>query len=200
MARLIRGAREPSSVGRQGRQDLVSCRDDQRARIRISRSTQISDRVVERTCASRRKRAIRSASDANASGRTFSATSRLSLLSRARYTSPIPPEPIADRTSYGPMRVLGSSGMSGSERPDCSARGASEGARPSQRVRWPPVVRSRTWSGRTRGSRSGSVRLLRDVDPCVSDGIIPQSRESHVPTFHESPYRYRNLLEGRSRL
>ena len=33
------------------------------------------------------------------------ATSRPSLLSRARYTSPIPPAPICARTSYEPRRV-----------------------------------------------------------------------------------------------
>src|SRR5215471_3005529 len=57
------------------------------------------------TCASRRKRAIRSPSSANASGRIFSATSRLSFVSRARYTSPIPPAPSRALTSYGPRLV-----------------------------------------------------------------------------------------------
>ena len=46
------------------------------------------------TCASRLKRAMRSASQANNSGRTFSATSRFNFVSRERYTSPIPPAPI----------------------------------------------------------------------------------------------------------
>ena len=36
---------------------------------------------------------------------TFSATSRLSFVSRARYTSPMPPAPRAERISYGPRRV-----------------------------------------------------------------------------------------------
>ena len=45
---------------------------------------------------------IRSASAAKAAGNTFSATSRPSRLSRARYTSPIPPAPTADKISYGP--------------------------------------------------------------------------------------------------
>ena len=45
---------------------------------------------------------MRSASRANASGRTFSATSRPSFASRARYTSPIPPAPMAPVISYGP--------------------------------------------------------------------------------------------------
>src|SRR5687767_5154091 len=39
------------------------------------------------------------------------ATSRLRRVSRARYTSPMPPAPIAPMISYGPMRVLGVSGM-----------------------------------------------------------------------------------------
>ena len=40
-----------------------------------------------------------------ACGRTFSATSRSSLVSRARYTSPIPPSPILAMTEYGPRVV-----------------------------------------------------------------------------------------------
>ena len=38
------------------------------------------------------------------SGSTLIATSRPSFVSRARYTSPMPPAPSADRTSYGPSR------------------------------------------------------------------------------------------------
>jgi hypothetical protein len=36
---------------------------------------------------------FRSTSEANDSGRTLTGTSRLSLVSRARYTSPMPPAP-----------------------------------------------------------------------------------------------------------
>src|SRR5882762_210781 len=57
------------------------------------------------TCASRWKRARRSGSSANVSGMTFNATSRPSFVSRARYTSPIPPAPRAERISYAPTRV-----------------------------------------------------------------------------------------------
>src|SRR5258705_500953 len=60
-----------------------------------------------RTFASRWNRAIRSASAANASGRILMATSRSSRVSRARYTSPMPPAPSAESISYGPMRVPG---------------------------------------------------------------------------------------------
>jgi hypothetical protein len=44
----------------------------------------------------RAKRARRSESSANFSGRTLIATSRPSRVSRARYTSPMPPAPIND--------------------------------------------------------------------------------------------------------
>ena len=54
-----------------------------------------------RTCASRWNRASRSASSATASGSTLIATSRLSLPSRARYTSPIPPAPRGDEDLVG---------------------------------------------------------------------------------------------------
>ena len=37
----------------------------------------------------------------------FSATSRCSLVSRAPYTSPIPPAPSGERISYGPRRMPG---------------------------------------------------------------------------------------------
>src|SRR5207344_1201651 len=60
-----------------------------------------------RVLASRWKRASRSASCANASGRILIATSRSSFVSRARYTWPIPPSPISAATSYGPRRVPG---------------------------------------------------------------------------------------------
>ena len=39
------------------------------------------------------------------------ATVRSSRVSRARYTSPIPPAPSEERISYGPRRVLGESGI-----------------------------------------------------------------------------------------
>ncbi len=39
---------------------------------------------------------------ASASGSTLIATSRPSRVSRARYTSPIPPAPASDNISYGP--------------------------------------------------------------------------------------------------
>jgi tannase/feruloyl esterase len=57
------------------------------------------------TFASRSKRVSRSASQANASGRTLIAALRSSLVSRALYTSPIPPAPSGATTSYGPRRV-----------------------------------------------------------------------------------------------
>jgi hypothetical protein len=49
--------------------------------------------------------AARSASEANDSGRIVSATSRFSRVSRARYTSPMPPAPSRPVTSYGPIRA-----------------------------------------------------------------------------------------------
>src|SRR5487761_1511999 len=48
---------------------------------------------------------MRSASAEKASGRTLIATSRPRRVSRARYTSPIPPAPIAERMWYGPSLV-----------------------------------------------------------------------------------------------
>ena len=39
------------------------------------------------------------------------ATSRFSWVSRARYTSPIPPAPSAERISYGPRRAPEDNGM-----------------------------------------------------------------------------------------
>src|SRR5262245_10729965 len=60
---------------------------------------------VARRWASLRKRARRSALFATSAGSTLIATSRPSRVSRARYTSPIPPAPRGPRTSHGPRRV-----------------------------------------------------------------------------------------------
>src|SRR5215831_242557 len=58
-----------------------------------------------RTSASRWNRLARSLSSENSSGRILIATSRLSLVSRARYTSPIPPLPRRAVISNEPSRV-----------------------------------------------------------------------------------------------
>src|SRR6516225_2443292 len=63
-----------------------------------------SDASVFASCS---KRATRIASFENDAGSTFSATSRPSAGSRARYTSPMPPEPIGSTISYDPNRVPG---------------------------------------------------------------------------------------------
>src|SRR5215469_10254190 len=55
----------------------------------------------------------RSLSRAKDCGRIFSATSRPRRVSRARYTSPIPPAPSGPTTSYGPSLVPGTSAMIG---------------------------------------------------------------------------------------
>src|SRR5579863_5309224 len=55
--------------------------------------------------ASLRNLASASGSFARCSGRTLIATSRFKRESRARYTSPMPPAPIAARISYGPSFV-----------------------------------------------------------------------------------------------
>src|SRR2546429_155681 len=51
------------------------------------------------------KRERRSGSAAYAAGMILIATSRFSRVSRARYTSPIPPSPSFETTSYGPIRL-----------------------------------------------------------------------------------------------
>ena len=55
-----------------------------------------------RVRASRRKRAKRCGSPANSAGKLLMATSRPSLLSCARQTSPMPPAPSGDTIRYGP--------------------------------------------------------------------------------------------------
>src|ERR1022692_550735 len=47
-------------------------------------------------------------------GNTLMATCRPSLVSLARYTSPIPPAPMAERISYGPSLSPDERGMFGS--------------------------------------------------------------------------------------
>src|SRR5437773_10871808 len=59
----------------------------------------------EMVFASRWKRTLSCASLANSAGRILMATARSSRVSRARYTSPIPPAPMGATISYGPRRV-----------------------------------------------------------------------------------------------
>src|SRR5207248_10395770 len=60
---------------------------------------------AEMALASRSKRAFRSGLAERCCGRTLMATSRPSRVSRARYTSPMPPAPSGDAISYGPNFV-----------------------------------------------------------------------------------------------
>src|SRR5262249_11395253 len=60
---------------------------------------------AEAARASCSNRCLREASVEIEAGRTSIATSRPSRVSRAFHTSPIPPAPIGERTSYGPMRL-----------------------------------------------------------------------------------------------
>src|SRR5881396_609285 len=55
--------------------------------------------------ASRSKRMRSFASWANSAGKILMATLRSSRVSRARYTSPIPPAPMGATISYGPSRL-----------------------------------------------------------------------------------------------
>src|SRR3954468_20038198 len=61
--------------------------------------------------ASRSKRALRSGSEERCEERTLIATVRSSRVSRARYTSPIPPAPSGATISYGPSFVPDVSGI-----------------------------------------------------------------------------------------
>src|SRR5580765_1379811 len=65
--------------------------------------------------ASRSKRWRTSGDEDRWDGRTLTATVRSSRVSRARYTSPIPPAPIAERISYGPNRMPAESVISAPE-------------------------------------------------------------------------------------
>src|SRR5450432_1386744 len=60
---------------------------------------------LETARASRSRRWRSSECPANSDGSTFMATLRFRRVSRALYTSPIPPAPIGARISYGPSRI-----------------------------------------------------------------------------------------------
>src|SRR5215472_2846771 len=60
---------------------------------------------AEMVRASRSNRAFSSGSEERCDGRTLTATSRPRRVSRARYTSPIPPAPSGESISYGPSLV-----------------------------------------------------------------------------------------------
>src|SRR5215813_14709792 len=68
-------------------------------------------------------RASRSKRSLNSLLETFRATMRSSRLSRALYTSPMPPAPRDARTSYGPRRVPGAKGIELQEIVPCGERG-----------------------------------------------------------------------------
>src|SRR5882724_6527238 len=57
--------------------------------------------------ASRSNRCLRSASEENCAGKILIATVRPRRVSRARYTSPIPPAPSGETVSYGPSLIPG---------------------------------------------------------------------------------------------
>src|SRR5678815_1285234 len=86
--------------------------------------------------ASRSKRARRSESPVIARGRTLIATSRPSFVSRARYTSPMPPAPSGAPSSYWPNRVPGWIGMTRQHSSESIPRGGSAPA-PDQRIQAP---------------------------------------------------------------
>src|SRR5262245_24937315 len=68
---------------------------------------------LETVRASRSKRWRRSGLPARCSGRTLIATVRSRRVSRARYTSPMPPAPSGASTSYGPSFAPLGKGMEG---------------------------------------------------------------------------------------
>src|SRR5208282_1293201 len=129
------------------------------------------------------KRRSRSESAERKDGKTLIATSRPSRESRARYTSPIPPEPSSDLTSYSPSFVPGASvtrsaedcrklertsGLEASRvSTSCRKDGSDEQAR-SRKAGRSPGASSSAFSSTSRIScqRSGVMRLL----PCSSGG------------------------------
>ena len=72
--------------------------------------------------ASRSKRSRAAELSARCGGSTLIATSRSSLVSRARYTSPIPPVPMAPTISYGPSFVPAASISVGPRLADATPR------------------------------------------------------------------------------
>src|SRR6266542_1994614 len=69
--------------------------------------------ICEIVFASRSKRWRSSGEEERCCGRTLIATVRSRRVSRARYTSPIPPAPRGERTSYGPSRLPAAIPISG---------------------------------------------------------------------------------------
>src|SRR5580658_2393392 len=104
----------------------------------MSKSVQMFGWFNEATArASRSKRARRSSRLAICSGNTLTATVRSSLVSRARYTSPMPPAPMGARISYGPTLSPGRSGIKQFNK--CTR----SGNRPSHPAGRSPAVNSR---------------------------------------------------------
>src|SRR6266540_4494119 len=127
--------------------------------------------IREIVFASLSKRSRRSAEGDRCRGRTLIATARSRRVSRARYTSPIPPAPSGERISYGPRREPGDSGKMGrlyfagrsQNQPAelCGAGGASPPLQPERRGRLQTTMlavvaaREVSWRGGG-GARRGS--------------------------------------------
>src|SRR5262245_47929378 len=108
-----------------------------------------------KSLASRSSRASRSGSSANAGGRTLIATSRSSVVSTARQTSPIPPSPIfSTRRKWTRVRP-GSSGTAA----DSSGRGNAKCLTGGRR---PPTLRDSVSDGRAfrRPKRGGETKMI----------------------------------------
>jgi hypothetical protein len=102
---------------------------DENVRAGMAREVAARAARLETARASRSKRSRNRGSLDRLSGRTLMATVRSSRVSRARYTSPIPPVPRAESISYGPTRALTASGICASRRELWSVKYSVRGTR-----------------------------------------------------------------------
>ena len=117
---------------------------------------------AEAARASRSRRETRAGSRASATGSVLRATSRPRRVSRARYTSPMPPAASSEHTSYGPSRAPGSSrGRGGCGGPETPAGSVGIRSRASARISDSTAPRSTASSPQasaTKRSRSSGSR------------------------------------------
>ena len=81
------------------------------AAVRLDRAERAAIRHINNFRAAHGRPPVYPARSLNRSAETLIAASRGSRVSRARYTSPMPPAPMVSTITYAPRRVFGDSGI-----------------------------------------------------------------------------------------
>src|SRR5580704_5147723 len=143
------------------------------------------------SCSKRRSRSLSLAKD---SGRIFKATSRPKRVSRARYTSPMPPAPTSDWISYGPILVPWARGMSARSIAQRSAKSIA-----TSRFTDEPAYLDQPTVGHRRHRHTDAHALAFVYGGLTSMLIIADRLPAQKGGSSESPARLDQILRSRCR-